>query len=621
MIRSSPGNDAAPIAAIDNSGASISAAGLERTALAISLAASLFLLGWVLLRCRSGFDFTDEGFYLNWISNPWNFRASISQFGFVYYPLYKLVGGDVASLRQCNVLITFVLAFGLCIALLRSICGELARQSGFAAIAFVIAVGSSSFFGLWLPSPSYNSLAFQSSMLAAIAMLSAGRELSKASVTAWVSIGIAGGIAFLAKPTTAAALGCVVIAYLMVAGKFSFRGMLISAAAAALFLIGSAFAMDGSPVGFVRRMAGGLDFASRISGSRVFDIFRWDERAISYEHRRYLIYVGMGVFAAAVLGFRRNGPARAVAALIVIVAGGLSIAVIFRAASPHISYEPLQAVQFAVISLSVLLAAVTVPAGTFQLSRHDLALFVFFAVLPQVCSFGTTNNYWDASAHAGLFWLMPGVIVGAGLAANAAAWRKLLPAAAASVLVSTGILHVAMENPYRQAQPLRLQTSMAEIGREKSRLFLTEEAASYLRELHRLSSENGFRAGTPMLDLSGVSPGSLYAIGARSLGVAWALGGYSGSNDFVAAALNLETCEAIGRTWILTEPGSKDSISPDLLRRIGIEIERDYLDVGSIESARSFAPLTFQHRLLKPVRNPEAARLACEEARRANPPK
>ena len=43
------------------------------------------------------------------------------------------------------------------------------------------------------------------------------------------------------------------------------------------------------------------------------------------------------------------------------------------------------------------------------------------------------------------------------------------------------------------------------------------------------------------------------------------------------------------------------------------------LDVGSIDSTRSFAPLSFQQRLLKPARSSEVARLACDDARRANP--
>ena len=110
-----------PLAGSVHAAKSLFAARMEWIALAISVVASVLLLGWVMLRCRSGFDFTDEGFYLNWISNPWNFRSSVTQFGFVYHPLYKLVGGDVVLLRQANVLILFALGWALCVTLLRSI--------------------------------------------------------------------------------------------------------------------------------------------------------------------------------------------------------------------------------------------------------------------------------------------------------------------------------------------------------------------------------------------------------------------------------------------------------------------------------------------------------------------
>jgi hypothetical protein len=624
LIRSLLENDGPLSAGVGNRRTSIFAAWFERVALVLSLAASFFLLGQVLLACGSGFDFTDEGFYLNWIADPWAFGQSVTQFGFVYHPLYRLVGGDIALLRQCNVLITFLLAFGLTIALLQSLCSAPAsrlRQAGFVAASFVIATGSLAFYGLWLPSPSYNSLALQSLMLAATAMLSADRDLSKKSIIGWISIGVAGGLAFLAKPTTALGLGCAIIVCTGLARKFSVRGILLSTAAAALFLTGSALAIEGSPAGFVRRIAGGIDLATRIAGGhRFFDVFRLDEFGMSDEHRRYLLGLGICVFVAAVCGFRANGLARSAAASIAIVWAGLSIAVVFRVVSPDISYAPLQPVQLAVISLAVVLAALTFPLETFRrLSRNGLALFVFFAALPYVFALGSGANYWNVAGRASLFWLLPGVIVGAELAANTAAWRKLLPAAAASVLVATGILYLAMEYPYRQTQPLRLQTSAAEIGRENSRLLLTADAASYLRQLRRLADENGFTPGSPMLDLSGVSPGSVFAVGGRALGVAWTLGGYPGTADFVAAALKLQACEAIGKAWILTEPDSKGSLSPDMLRQFGIEIARDYSETGSIESTRGFAPLTFQQRLLKPARSPEVARRACEDARRTNP--
>src|SRR5664279_2110705 len=138
---------------------------MEWIAFAVAVAASLFLLGWVILRCRSGFDFTDEGFYLNWISSPWNYQGSVSQFGFVYHPLYKLVGGDIVLLRQANVLILFALGWTLCLALLRSIFIQwdsigASLRAGAIGAALVAGAGSLSFFDLWLPTPSYNSLTF-----------------------------------------------------------------------------------------------------------------------------------------------------------------------------------------------------------------------------------------------------------------------------------------------------------------------------------------------------------------------------------------------------------------------------------------------------------------------------
>jgi hypothetical protein len=596
---------------------------MEWIALALAVAASLFLLGWVILRCRSGFDFADEGYYLNWISDPWNYQRSVSQFGFVYHPLYKLVGGDIVLLRQANVLILFALGWALCFALLRSIFIQwdsigASLRAGVIGAALVAGAGSLSFFDLWLPTPSYNSLTFQSLMLAATGVLLAGRELSKPSFAGWILVGIGGGFAFLAKPTSAAMLGCMVAVYLVAAGKFRLRGLSVSIAVAILFLVISALAIDGSLVGFVRRIVDGIDMGNRLSaGHNLINIFRWDEISLSDEQKSNFIYLLIVAFVAVILGFLANDLARLGATWITIVISALAIATIAGVLSPEISYEPFQPVQFSAVSFGIAAAAMMFPARTYRrLSRDSIALIVFFAILPYSYAFGTNNNYWSAAARAGLFWFLAGFIICAEFAAANAAWRKLLPANAVALVVSTCVLYSAMDNPYRQTRPLRLQMSAIDITPGKSRLFLSEEAAAYIRELHQLSAANGFRAGDPALDLTGVSPGSLYAMGARPLGDAWTLGGYPGSTNFLTAALDNETCEAIAASWILTEPGSPDSFSPEVLRRFGIDISTDYLNVGSISSTRSFSPLKFEHRLLKPVRSRDLARLACENARR-----
>jgi hypothetical protein len=285
--------------------------------------------------------------------------------------------------------------------------------------------------------------------------------------------------------------------------------------------------------------------------------------------------------------------------------------------SPEISYEPFQPIQFWAVSLGIALAAMMFPARVRQwLSRKTIALVAFFAILPYAYAFGTGNNYWSAAARAGLFWFLAGFVICAGAAAVNAGWRQLMSAAAVALVVPTVVLYAAMESPYRQIEPLRSQMSAVYVVPGKSRLFLPEEVAAYIRRLQQLSAANGFEAGDAVVDLTGVSPGALYVMGARSLGVAWASAGYPGSVAYLTTALDNEPCGAIAASWILTEPGATDSFSPEILRQFGIDISTDYQNVGSISSVRSFAPKLFEQRLLKPVRPLEAARQACENARR-----
>jgi hypothetical protein len=406
--------------------------------------------------------------------------------------------------------------------------------------------------------------------------------------------------------------------YLAVAGKFRLRGLSISIAVAILFLAVAALAIDGSLLGFVRRIVDGMNLGARLGGGNgLTDMFRWDEINLSGEQKSNFNYLLIVAFVAASLSFLANGLARFGAALIAIAISALVIATIAGLVAPKMSYEPFQPVQFFAVSFGIALAALMFPVRTYQgLSRNSLALIVFLAVLPYAYAFGTGNNYWSAAGRAGLFWFLAGFVVCAGFPAANAAWQKLLPAAAVALVVSTGVLYASMENPYRQTQQLRLQRSAVDITPWKSRLFLPEETATYIRGLHQLSTANGFEAGDPVIDLTGVSPGSLYAMGARPLGVAWTLGGYTGSSDFLRTALDDETCEAIAASWILTEPSAPARFSYEMLRQFGIDITTDYLNVGSISSTRSFSPQNFEHQLLKPVRSPEVARLACENARR-----
>jgi hypothetical protein len=593
------------------------AAVVEWIALAICVSATLLLLGLVALRCRHGFDFTDEGFYLNWISNPSNYQGSASQFGFVYHPLYRLVGSDVALLRQANVLIVFVLSCVLCMTLVRSFCPDwtalrLSQRVGFAGGAAAVASSSLTFFDPWLPTPSYNSLALQSLVMTVVGALLAGRKLSIGSIAGWILIGFGGGFAFLAKPTTAAMLACLITGYVIMAGKFSLRGPLVAMTTAILLLVIAALAIDGSLSIFLGRLVKGVEMVNSLAPDK--HLFRWDHYELSQHQKTRFDYLLIATYLSTALGLLASKRAQLGATLIAALLAAISIATAAGLLFQKIQYEPFQQMLFLAISLGIALSSILVSPRPL-VSRSGLALILLFILLPHAYAFGTNNNLWVAASHAGLFWILAGFVVSVELAATSGNWRALLPVAGATLLVSTVIVSTAIENPYRQTEPLRLQTSEVDINRVGAPLFLTEQSASYIREISRLANENGFRTGDYMLDLTGVSPGSLYAMGARPLGTAWTIGGYPGSANLLTALLDQETCNAIGASWILTEPNSRDAFSPDLLRRFGIDLLHDYRIVGSVSSIRDPPPTRFENRLLKPVRSLEAARLACEEAR------
>ena len=181
----------------------------------------------------------------------------------------------------------------------------------------------------------------------------------------------------------------------------------------------------------------------------------------------------------------------------------------------------------------------------------------------------------------------------------------------------------AMEHPYRQPQPLRENNKPVKIGKAGSTLILAESFGRYLSEAMDLAKRGGFSRGTPMIDLTGRSPGLLYAIGAKSIGQAWLFAGYPGSNEFAADALKRVACEELAVAWLLTENGTDTAISADVLSGFGADLSSDYKVVGTL--TRPETPMAngggFPYgtlSLLKPIRSAATMSAACLTVRTGN---
>ncbi|MSU96895.1 hypothetical protein EB795_23725 [Pseudomonas mandelii] len=585
-----------------------------------SILGAVAILGLLMVMSRYGLDFTDEGFYLAWGSNPGLYDWSLSQFGFIYHPLYLLFGGDIALIRKVNVLVVFGLSWILVFTLLKEVFDEdLKGKILHLAFAFGFASGSLVFFSTWLPTPSYNSLNLQALLIAATGLAAAQSKISKESIFGWALIAIGGWLAFMAKPSTAAALGGSAFVYILLARKFNFRLIVFCGALTLFLLLCSAFFIDCSVDDFIRRIQVAMRFSDFLGGGySVNNLIRVDDFVLNQQDKVLFFSVLLISLVIALLMYSYR---RVFSVLGIICAGSIVLLILLL-----VTFRVLVTLDNGGFHSLLMLA---IPASmvlfSIGLYRHRFFLHVpisrwaiglMFAIYPHVYAFGTNNNYWQVGGLAGFFWLLGGLVLVTPVISKAKACYALLPFLLATQLIVVLLLLTGMESPYRQPEPLRLNTHKVEIGQSGSGLVLSRDYATYLTDSMTASRKVGFLSGTPVIDLTGQSPSVLFAIGATNIGQAWMIGGYPGSFKMASEVLKGVPCEQLAAAWLLTEPEGPRSLSDSLVSSFGAE-PSDYEVVASWNTAKGAGGYEQRpaQQLLKPVRNSSTSIKACSDSR------
>ncbi len=559
------------------------------------VAVSASIVGWILWLCQFGIDLTDEGFYLNWISNPFLYPASSTQFGFVYHPLYLLVDGSVMLLRQVNFIITYALASWLMWAVIGLTSNEGVRIDGQTCLASALSLGTAGalslvFAGLWLPTPSYNTLALQGLLIAAIGLtMLASSENRNRALAAAALIGVGGWLAFMGKPTTAAVLAVLVGGFLLLTLRLRPAELVVMILVAGALMLLSAILIDGSVAGFIHRIRENLRIGEVLVGGDTYavgSLIRLEELRASEHGLDRIFPIAWSTILASLfivlVPARRLVNARLVMALV--VAGPLLFLLITPSAVFSVAGSRRSLLFCAVplaFALSVLIFGIK---GLLQVRWAHLCSAFALLLMPYAYAFGTGNEYWIPIAAAGVFALA-GVVPFLGLLRDdrRATASLLVLGLAVQVLVFI-LVHAGSLTPYRQPWPLVQNRSELILEPHKARLILAQPHASYIESVRGVLFDAGYRAGAPMIDLTGHSPGLLYAVGAASIATAWTLGGYPGSDRSLAENLRGVPCEELVKAWLLTEPRGPRSLSASVLGTFGADLLDDYNLKGTIIS-------------------------------------
>jgi hypothetical protein len=562
----------------------------ERWLLAFSVMATIFIMGWLLKYASFGLDFTDEGYYLNWIANPFLYDWSVSQFGFIYHPLYRLLEGDIASIRQVNILLTFLLSLWLVKATLRTLHYQAANRtnieliicSGFAVLSLLV-------FSSSLTTPSYNSLTFQALLITTGGLMLAQRDLQPKSLIGWLLIGTGGWLVFMAKPSSAMALSAVSLLYLTTSRKISLGPLTLAIASSIALLIVSAFMIDGSPFVFAQRIQAGVELAGYMEARHtVGDIVRLDDLFVESGEQIAIFLIAFMTTLASIWLYSGNKALRLLAVALPAIFLFIVIALVV---DPTLQFNSLiQTGGFLVWSICI--STIILASTARQSSSPDnnkvrhWPLAITFVAMPYVFAFGTNNNYWEHGSHVAIFWLLAGLVFIEPWVRARGSWLSTLPILLASQAIAASTLNKAIEQPYRQPQPLRVNDSRVSVGALGSVLILSTQYANYIETAKISAAQAGFKSGDPIIDLTGQSPGLVYALQAESVGQAWSVGGYKGSQRQAMAAFSRYPCDKLMHAWLLVEPDGPRSMPSETLASFGAKLEANYKPVASWYTAR-----------------------------------
>ncbi|CAN5523289.1 hypothetical protein BH24ACT5_BH24ACT5_02160 [soil metagenome] len=561
----------------------------------VALVASVRWAGALVADADRGLDVSDEAFYLVSAHRPDDALATVSDFGFYLQPLLWLVGGSLKYFRIAGLgLLLLASAMAALVALgpiVHRMSSKLQVAGALVSAAALMWAATLTYYGLWLPTPSYNLLNVVLMLLVAASLIGGSRALVDVhdvgsalvrprhrAVWPLTALGalLVLGASIKVSSYLAAALVCAAC-IAVVAGRHLLLAVRATAVGALAGIVVHWGLIAGPPTSDVRRLW---------RGAQALDLLKSHSPSVLWQND-YLLDTVAPWFGALALGIVGMTVAwsyvrscRARTTVVVALAAVAFVAMWGR--RPHGGPPVLSddTGWWWVRTGALALVGVTALAP-----RRSRVLIVG----PCVMLLGVAAG---AGSNAGIvrqIGLTVGLVALGVLTQAVAVWAMLdrshhrlmaaIPGALFFVLASVtsmGVIVGAREHPYRLGLPLEESDRRVDLGRFGT-VWVAPDTALYITQLQALSAGLSEAERQCFIDLTGGTPVSAIALDARPAGAAWLIGGYEGSADAADYLLTLDECVA-GPIALLEAPGGVRSIPrPEWLS------DREFRTVGHVE--------------------------------------
>jgi hypothetical protein len=524
---------------------------------------------------------------------------AIAPFGCIYRPLYEIVQYDIGLARCINLIIIIGLA-ALCINCLLVNLGK--NKTKGLVFKNVLPLSCGVFISLFAPflemrfTPSYNTLALQGILVTIIGVFLA----KKSSWLPLFLIAVGGVLTFLGKPTSAAFLASVILAYLIINRSISLQqlGMLLLLA---LLVMGAAiFMVEGSLTRFVQKYIALAEISQKISPMYDF----WNVVRVSKPPIKLRQILICFLFMAILVWLAKRSLDQK-SKEVTLVSVGITL-LVFLVILGLIRLPPIWIDEIGLQILAFPLAAAALfrfQTGKNPMTMLHLPLVILLLLLPYVYVFGTGRAYWDNMPGASFFWFLAGVPFLSACLSYDQIGKVLVPWTLMALLAGACIVSIAEKNPYRQNIPLsemkvKFKPTGALFG-----IMVEEERAKFFAELQIKATRAGLSPGTNLIDLTGSFPGTALVLDLVPMGSPWLSGGYEGSNEVASLLLERVDRGKLHNAWVLLAPDSPRSLDPKILSRLGLRFPQDYVEVFSVvlPEGRNFPTQPIRQIFYKPA--------------------
>lgn len=561
-------------------------------------------------------DFTDQGSYLQFYIAPQDIK--IAPFSYYFYAslLFHAVEQNLYHFRLLGLFLLLLGCIPLGYAIMRTALPEMPVRLFWP----VYLLGVLSFYRTLVVVPGYNWFLLIAVMffLTGFIRLLYQSEHKLTFITGGLWIGLAGWMAYLAKPPSGAVLAMLFAAYLFylyLRKKASFAKITSSALAAGGVVLAGAiihllfFESVGS---HIARLGSSLELIALLKAG--YSLTEQIVRSISGLLHLPIAFILSGLFAFFVMGaihiippFKRFSSQRPLLTVLVLIGtvcvGIVATKLMLQQHLPSLGLKEFIFILCLYVALFV--AKYLSKDGLKIIHKNALILAAVTYVLTHAHRAGSGAEYLYVMNFLGvLYFLIVLFFCRAFLSSDA--FRNVMALVVLPLMTLQFVkAWEGYDFPYASDVPVYQQTYKTQLTSDpRNVLYLDELSHRYIATVRQAFIEHGFSSDQTIIDMTGVTPIITYISEGRVLPFCWIAGQLPGSSAATLYALKTVSPQDLQRAWLLMpahSPSVKSDLDPKLLAELGLAFPSHYKKVAQMQ--RPY-PSEEAHALWKPVIQP-----------------